>query len=857
MKILQTLRTTLAQGAPIWFSFLIGIVLFLCPKDAFTQGKRSNDPELDRTSLNRQMEDENFSEERAIFRYRQRTNENGEIPFGALMRAKTEVDAMRARASAKIKSRSPQDAGIVNWEWLGPGNIGGRIRTILISPDNPSIMWIGSVSGGIWRTDNGGNVSWSPVDDFMANLAVTSLVMDPTDHNVMYASTGEGSYSAHNPPVGLQGAGIFKSINGGVTWSQLPSTNNSAFLFVRRLAHHPSAANTSIAAVGNSVRETTDGGASWSILLPNATYPTIGQVYDLAYDPTNGNRILVGDFGGRVFYSTTGGGGLTEQTTDSPKLPADSTKDCAVAFAKSNSNMYVSMNRYSGQVYRSTDNGATWDLMNNGSNYISQGNTNTIWVDPTDPNTIVVGGLDVWRSRDGGTNLAHISAWPCYQDCGGIVHSAHADQHIIVAHPAFDGINNKVVYVGNDGGIQYTAYIYAAGIGGQGDGWTHLAHNLGITQFYGGAASPDGSLIIGGSQDNNILRYTGGPNTWFQHNSGDGGFCAIDYLNTDFRYGEYVFLEITRQGQNTGNFYITKISGLTDAQKSRYALFIAPFSIDPNDPTILVAGGTSIWRTTNRADLWSRIRDSLGTPGPKCSAIDIQNGNSSVIWVGYTNGTVSRTTDAGASWTNVDGGFTPLPDRYVTDIAINPFDGNEVFVTFGGYNSDEVWRTVDFGTSWSQRTGSGDNALPALQVNTVRFHPLNPNWVYIGTDLGVFASEDKGLNWNVTSLYGINEGPANVEVDELFWQGSEYLIAATHGRGMFRTRILSNVYVDINNNGFQDGTQQYPYHQIQDAINTAGIGSSIIINPGDYVQPPLTFYKRGKVIAPAGNVIIH
>jgi len=129
--------------------------------------------------------------------------------------------------------------------------------------------------------------------------------------------------------------------------------------------------------------------------------------------------------------------------------------------------------------------------------------------------------------------------------------------------------------------------------------------------------------------------------------------------------------------------------------------------------------------------------------------------------------------------------------------------------------------------------------------------------VYIGTDLGVFASEDKGLNWNVTSLYGINEGPANVEVDELFWQGSEYLIAATHGRGMFRTRILSNVYVDINNNGFQDGTQQYPYHQIQDAINTAGIGSSIIINPGDYVQPPLTFYKRGKVIAPAGNVIIH
>jgi hypothetical protein len=520
--------------------------------------------------------------------------------------------------------------------------------------------------------------------------------------------------------------------------------------------------------------------------------------------------------------------------------------------------MYVSITLRGGQIWRSTNNGATWDSMNTGSNYISQGNTNAIWVDPTDANTVVVGGLDLWRSRNGGTNLDHISAWPCYPDCGGIVHSAHADQHFIIEHPNYNGTNNRIVYVGNDGGIQYTTDIYAAGNGGLGDGWANLAHNLGITQFYSGAAAPDGSVIVGGSQDNDKLRYrpSDGPNGWHQAETGDGGVSAVDYISPNYAYGEYVFLRFKRSDDGGGGWG-DKFNGLGDAQDGRHAAFVAPFSMDPNNPTILVAGGTSIWRTTNRGDSWSRIRDSLGLPGPKCSAIDIEKGNSSTIWVGYGDGTVSRTSDGGANWTNVDGGFTPLPDRYVTDIAINPFDGNEVFVTFGGYNSNDVWRTVDFGISWTRRTGSGADSLPALQVNTVRFHPANPNWIYIGTDLGVFASEDKGLTWSISPLYANNEGPANVEVDELSWQGSQYLIAATHGRGMFRCRPLPVIFVDIANPNPGDGSQGNPYHSIADAINAAGSGTTISINTGDYPQTPLLFSKRGIVTVTNGGVVIH
>jgi hypothetical protein len=192
----------------------------------------------------------------------------------------------------------------------------------------------------------------------------------------------------------------------------------------------------------------------------------------------------------------------------------------------------------------------------------------------------------------------------------------------------------------------------------------------------------------------------------------------------------------------------------------------------------------------------------------------------------------------------------------VTDIAINPMNASEVFVTFGTYSLNRVWLTTDNGANWIQRSGTGTNTIPAIQVNTVRFHPLNDNWVYVGTDLGVLASEDKGLTWNVTPRFAGNDGPRNVAVDELFWQGTEYLIAATHGRGMFRARILQTVYVDINNNGFQDGTLQFPYHTIQQGVDAAGNGSNISIKTGTYPQAPVTFSRRGLVLPRDGIVEI-
>ena len=564
---------------------------------------------------------------------------------------------------------------------------------------------------------------------------------------------------------------------------------------------------------------------------------------DIEYSPQNPNRCLAGSTSS-AFVSTDAGANWTMVSIGGP-----GTNRCELAFAPSDQNIaYASVNRNGGELYRSTDGGANWNLRNSGTNYLSAGQyANCVWVDPTNPGNVVVGGLDLYRSTNAGSAFTKISRWQNFHN-GGPANSAHADQHWIIHHPSYNGTSNRIVYFGNDGGIQRANNILTVT---ETSGWTNLASNLGITQFYGGAASPDGSLIVGGTQDNDKLHYRPayGPQGWYQPTTGDGGFSAIDQSNTNRVFGQYIYLSMARS-DNGGGVYAGKTAGLQDAGNPGLALFIAPFSMDPNNSSVLVAGGRRIWRTVNSADDWTRIRDSVGSQS--CSAIDIAKGNSSVIWVGYELGVVSYTTNAGATWTNVDG---PLPDRYITDIAINPFNSDEVFVTIGGYSGDQVWLTTDRGATWTDRTGSFPFDLPSVQVNTVRYHPGNPNWVYVGSDLGVFASEDKGLHWRVLPAYPGNDGPANVAVDELFWQGGEALIAATHGRGMYRAQL--GIYVAGDSPTPPGvGTQANPFTQIQLGINAMGNGEPLIFAPWDYQQGPLTFNRRGWLVAPNGAVTI-
>jgi len=786
-------------------------------------------------------------------RWMKRADENGNIAFDAKIKAKQHLDAMPAVAT--------DDAGLWVWEWLGPGNIGGRIRAINIHPTSTSTIFIGSVSGGIWRSTNGGT-SWTPINDFMANLNVTSIVRDPTNANNMYASTGEGV----NCWDCLPGAGIFKSTNGGSNWSQLASTNTSDFKWVNRLAHHPDSAGVlyAVTSYPNRIYKTVDGGSSWTLL-----YTTASPCLDIRICEASVSRLIAG-CANDVYISGNWGKTWTDVSTGlTGKLP-DSPGRCEVSFAPNLSyRVYASINTNGGEIWRSDNFGSTWTQRYTGTDYLgSQGwYNNCIWIDPTNHSHLVVGGIDNWRSTDGGATITKISDWTKYHN-GSAANSAHADNHIIIHHPSYDGSTNKTVFFGNDGGIQKATDITTVS---NNSGWTNLCNTtLGITQFYGGASFPDGTVMIGGTQDNDNVRYRSsgswsGSGGWYQDHTGDGGYCAIDHTNKDIFFTSYPTLYLDKSTDGGVN-WAAAWSGITDAGDGNRALFISPFSMDPNTSTRLIAGGADIWRTTNGGTSWSSIKSNIGGRWIganyvyyRCTAIDIATGNSNIIWVGHESGFLYKTTNgtnATPTWTRVDENPTALPNRWVSDIAINPNNHNEVWVVFGGDNIDNVWFTTDGGSTWSNRSGTAPYDLPALPVNTVRVHPSNSNWIYIGTDLGVLSTMDKGLNWSVMTRYADNEGPANVEVAELVWQET-YLVAFSHGRGAYRAHPLEYIYVDKNWPAGGNGTLSNPYNNVTDAVNNAGHGTSIIIRTNTYDEPnPLRFYKKGMIMTSEGTTII-
>ncbi|MDM8544460.1 choice-of-anchor D domain-containing protein [Desulfococcaceae bacterium HSG9] len=733
-----------------------------------------------------------YPDEYAKWRVESLIDETGTIARNGLVNAINHVNQMEPPPSREIWGQHPMDpddnsptaAGIYktpwtwsepgnidghlrsgidqdSWTWLGPGNIGGRIRSCVIHPTNPDIMWVGSIAGGIWKTANGG-ATWTQVDDFMANLAVCAMVMDPTDSDIMYAGTGEGFYNDD----AIRGAGVFKSTDGGVTWNHLASTAGSDWYWVNRLAIN-SDASVLLAATRSGIYRSVDDGSTWTQVYSL-------EVLDVKFDPNDNNKAIAGNSSGWYHYSTDSGQTWTNT------LGFIATGRVELAYAPSDSAIvYASVEQLFGTLHKSTDGGVSYSMVNTGSNYLGdQGSyDNIIWVDPTDANTVIVGGIDLWRSTDGGVSLTKISAW---QDSPL---SAHADHHFIIEHPDFDGTANKTVFFCNDGGIYKTDDVYTV-IGTT--GWQELNNNLGITQFYGAAGNPASGVIIGGTQDNGTLRYAGATETWTEMSGGDGGYCAFDQNDSNYAYGEYVYLQIHRS-TNGGASSSFIYSGISDAGSSSTAELIAPFVLDPNNQSVMLAGGTSLWKTSDvkaATVSWGTIKNSIGST---ITAIAVAQGNSDIIWIGHDNGDVYKTgngTSAPPTWTQVDTGTPNLPNRRCQRITIDPNDHNLVYVTFGGFSADNVYRTTDGGSTWSDITGSGATGLPDAPVRSLVIYPQNSDWLYVGTEVGIFASEDGGANWSTT-----NDGPTNCSVDELFWMANNTLVAATHGRGLFKIRV--------------------------------------------------------------------
>jgi photosystem II stability/assembly factor-like uncharacterized protein len=708
-------------------------------------------------------------------------DERGTPSAAQIFRAHEQREAI-ARATALLPR--PKAAGMqpTRWQAMGPSNIGGRVRAIAFDPRNPNRMLAGAASGGLWVSDNAGD-SWRANSDFLPNLSITTIAFDPVAPATVYMGTGEAS-------AGLVGVGAFKSTDGGETWVYLGATNvdaNPDWRFVNRLAHHPAQSGVLLAALTNNdlvtgaIYRSQDGGASW-------TRVSRLKALDVAFDPANPGNAVAGLDDGAIAYSRDGG--LNWMRT-APLVASPSgrggTARAEIAFARSQPGVvYASVDNDKGEVWRSNDAGGTWQKLSTPQHLNVQGDyDNAIWVDPTDANHVVVGGLDLYQSRDGGSTFTKVSEWRATPS------SPHADHHALVSPPDF-GPGRRRLFNGNDGGVYRADNIDAVL---PDVGWIAANNGLAVTQFYSGASrTAAGGRLVGGTQDNGSLQLTG--SSWRPFRGGDGGYVAVDPVSDLVFYGSYVYLSIHRSLNGGNSSYIC--NGITEALPNedgatycgagnvRKANFIAPFILDPNSRDRLLAGANSLWVTDGARATpveWRVIKEPSPATDNFINAIAVQEGNGNVIWVGHNNGEVYRTANgmsASPTWIRVGQG--QLPGRRVQRILVDRDNPNRAIVAVTGFVPNNLWQTTDGGASWASITGN----LPHAPVFDVKRHPANPAWLYAATSVGIFTSEDGGASWSTT-----NEGPANIRVRELFWIDERTLGAATYGRGMFKVEVAS------------------------------------------------------------------
>jgi photosystem II stability/assembly factor-like uncharacterized protein len=757
----------------------------------------------------------------AQWRRRAWQDENGNIPPNAIAQAMADRDTFLAGLAGQDGLNY---GGIAQFNWVprGPQDIGGRTRALVIHPTQPSIMWAGSVSGGVWKSVDGG-LNWFAQNGGLSNFAISSMAINPQNPDILYAGTGEGF--ANNDA--LSGGGIFRSTDGGMTWSALLATipnpsNPDPWSRVDRISVASDGVTILAAARGGIFRSTDGGTTTWT--QPYTAYTS----YDVAFDPMDSNKavaqVLTSTGVNRVIYSSNGGAswsnaqrGGSDFTIPNGFLGRIELVYAHVASPDPNVvyvsfNVECSSNPIEAGISRSSDGGMHFTdraasmihprvcpspgrtpLPNEDTPLTTDWYKNVLWVSPTDPNFIVAGGYTLFRSLDGGNSLEQISfeqglgqEWP------------HADEHCIVTAPDYaNTADHRRVYVCNDGGIFRTDDILTANKSPTGHGWVSLNRTYQTTQFYGAAGygSPGHTLtglINGGAQDNGEIRIQPSDQTGLWWLSGDGGFGAIDPNDPTFVYGENIFLDLRRldpYGPIIGPTPPNSDS-LLDAY-TRNANFVAPFILDNNDSTgnKMLAGGHSLWRSSNvksTSPTWSTIRAGETDTTNHISAIAIAPGHSDVIWFAEDNGSsdfrVYKTADGASvkpAWIRVDNnGSMPLPNRYVTRLLIDKDDPLKVFIGFGGFQEHCFWATTDGGNSWAPR-GARETGLPRVPIRGIAQHPIDGNKLYVGTEIGIFVTEDGGYNWSV-----VMDGPVNVSVDEItFMSGSTKLLAATHGRG--------------------------------------------------------------------------
>lgn len=689
---------------------------------------------------------------------RTRDPRTDEIPRERLLVAKNYREELLSRRSGAI--------GGVAWDERGPNNVGGRTRALLFDPNDPSgkRVFAGSVAGGLWVNQNPQlpGSSWQAIDDFWANLAVTCLAADPSNPQRLFAGTGEGFLNRD----AVRGDGIWHSPDGGTSWSQLASTGaNDDFYFTNDLLVLSD--GSIVAATQKGIFLSTDGGTTWSRRVIIGTTDL-----ELAAD----GDLYAGANYGRVYHSTDGGStwnlllSTGQRRTEIACAPSDPDVVYAVAQKSGNSAYDCAW------IKRSDDGGATWtDLTVPSYCYTpslpftrGQAWYNLILhVHPNHANEVLIGGIDLHRSLDGGVSWSQAS-FSRDTPCGGAEYM-HADLHQIVSIPG----NDDGVLIGNDGGVYVSQNAYSPGS----PSFSAANSDYAVTQFYACALDPvaGSHTMLAGSQDNGTQLFSGsGINSTTEVTGGDGGTCYVG-ANGQVRITSYIYNSY-RVSLNGGPFeeFLLDYSGQ----------FINPATFDENSGKLYASGldGTYLrWNNPLTAGTTGADYEHIALTGigGRISSVVWSPSVANRIYLGFDDGTIAYVDQAqtGSSKTptilRTEGG-------YASDIAVDPDDELHLLVSYSNYGVTSVYESTDGGASWIDVEGN----LPDMPVRSVLFAPENSDRALLGTELGVWSTDD--LNGSATVWGPTNGGLANVRVNDLGVRASDNLIAAaTHGRGLF------------------------------------------------------------------------
>ena len=658
----------------------------------------------------------------------------------------------------------------------GNGVTSGRMRAVWVDLADPTgkAVWVGGVDGGIWKTDDVTvtTPTWTLINDFLSNLAVTSICQDPTNTNTMYFSTGEAFLNGG----AVNGNGVFKSTDHGITWTLLPSTSTLTRCS-KILCDAAGNVYVSTIAIGIAVglQRSTDGGSTWVSINP---FTTTSRIVDFEISSTGAMHVSGGLFSaagvGGYKYTTNPAAATPVWLNPTTPFPFPSGGSSRTELACVGNTVYASLGQANEKIEaiaKSTDGGDNWTTtaltatnindLQSAQGWYSQG----LMADPSNPNTVIVGNLRLLKSTDGGLTFSKISEW-----AGTTGQYVHADIHNITWVD-----NGNKLFIGTDGGLFYST--------NKGTTFTDKNTGLRLKQFYGVAMHPTSlNYFLAGAQDNGTHQFNGpGLTTSIEVLGGDGGYTAIDQNEPQFQTGAFVYANF-RRTTNGGSTWSSSGSANTLGQ------FINPYDYDNTGNKVYAgyaAGQFLRWENPQSGFTFTPVSLPIfGTALVASTTVSPYTPNR--VYFGLTNGKIIQVDNADqASPTAID--ITPagIAAGYVNSVNIGISDQN-LTITLTNYGVVNIWNSVNGGTSWVGCDGN----LPDIPVYWALYHPDGDTKAYIATEAGVWSTD---LINGASTIWSPETTFPTVKTTMLKYRASDRMMAAaTYGRGLW-TAIIPNI----------------------------------------------------------------